>query len=716
MTNRKGRRYERSTALLYDCATKKFTYPETLSGMFPARFDDRPLWVVLKEDGLCTEEDAEQIRSIINETAVSDCPKALYQEFFIRNNGSEGRWYCLGFVSALPGISVTITVTDINDELVAAQRFKQRAEYDELTGILNRNAFCRKVDAIAKRNQEAVCAGKYAMVYLDVLRFKAINDMFGMEEGDRVLCYVAEVIGDLVGDAGCVCRIGSDRFAFFTNTYGEQLEPLLERLLQRLTTYKLPFVIACNMGIYVTEDAEVSAVAMMDRAILAQSKIKGSHTVKFNYFTEELRNDLLSEQEISGAMEEALAEEQFLVYYQPQFNHTTGGLVGAEGLVRWKHPERGLISPGLFIPIFERNGFITKLDLYVFEHVCSFLRNCMDRNIPVVPISSNFSRYDIFQPGFVEKLEELRIKYDIPVNYLRVEITESVVVGGSNRVNDIVKRLRECGYVVEMDDFGSGYSSLNVLREVDLDVIKLDMLFLSEKTDNNRGGTIISSIVRMAKWLDLPVIAEGVETMNQADFLRSIGCEYIQGYLYSRPLPEEEFEALLVKHTIEPTLLRENTGEMLRAHDFWDPKSQETLLFSSFVGGAAVFEYHNGTAEILRVNKKYLRELGMNLSERELIESDPFTFFDEENSRIYCETLRKAVETGEEEVCDTWRTISSSCCGDERICIRSAVHLIGHNGDRYLFCSVIRNVTSEKEYERMLLDNERRFKTAGEPG
>ena len=159
--------------------------------------------------------------------------------------------------------------------------------------------------------------------------------------------------------------------------------------------------------------------------------------------------------------------------------------------------------------------------------------------------------------------------------------------------------------MVEMDDFGSGYSSLNVLREVDLDVIKLDMLFLSEKTENNRGGTIISSIVRMAKWLDMPVIAEGVETMSQADFLKSIGCEYIQGYLYSKPLPEADFEELLKKHTVEPILLQESAEEMLYAYDFWEPWSQETLLFSNFVGGAAIFEYHNGIAEILRVNKKY---------------------------------------------------------------------------------------------------------------
>ena len=714
IADRTARVHERNELVLYDCVTGKFMYSETITRMFSATFDDRPLWDILKEDGLCAENVSEQIRSRIADISAANSPKVSYEEYFIGNSGQDGRWYSVGIISVVPRATVAITFMDINDEIVATQHFKLQAEYDELTGILNRNAFCRKVDALVQNHPKETVSGQYAMVYFDVLRFKAINDMFGMEEGDRVLCHAADLITRLIGKEELACRIDSDRFVFFTRTYGDSLEHLIDRLVDGLAAYKLPFAIACNVGVYVTVAQDVSAVSMMDRAILAQSKIKGSYTMKCNYYTEDMRNDLLSEQEISGIMEGALAEEQFLVYYQPQYNHVTGGLVGAEALVRWKHPERGLISPGLFIPIFERNGFITKLDLYVFGHVCAFLRKCMDQNLPVVPISSNFSQYDIFQPRFVEKLEELRMKYNVPVKYLRVEITESAIVGGSERVNEIVKRLRECGYVVEMDDFGSGYSSLNVLREVDLDVIKLDMLFLSEKANNNRGGTIISSIVRMAKWLDMPVIAEGVETIGQADFLRSIGCEYIQGYLYSKPLPEDEFEALLLKNRIDTAALQESKNQTVDAYDFWEPKSQETLIFSNFVGGAAIFECHNGKTEILRVNKKYLKELGMNLSEKELIESDPFTFFDEENRRIYSETLRRAVATGEEQECDTWRTLSSSCCGDEKICIHSNIRMIGHSGNHYLFYSMIRNVTTEKEYQKALLENERRFKAASE--
>lgn len=708
------KRCEDNLLISYDCRSGTFCYSPSFTEQFAAKFDNRPLWQIMEEDGLSSKETAEQFHSKITEMSIADIPKAQFEEYFIRNTGLVGKWYRVGFIASVPGAAITITFTDIDDEVLENERLRRRAEYDELTGLLNRNAFCRKVDAIAEKDPAGIAAGEYAMVYFDILRFKAINDMFGMKEGDRLLNYIADAILKGIKEDDLACRVGSDRFIFFVQASREELEGILEQLFDAFAKYDLLFEVTCNMGIYITQDAKKSAVSMMDRAILAQSTIKGSYTERCNFFTESLRNDLISEQEIAGIMAVALAEKQFVVYYQPQYNHSTGGLVGAEALVRWKHPERGLISPGVFIPIFEKNGFITRIDLYVFEQVCSFLRSCFDKGMTVVPISANFSRYDIFQPNFVETLEEIREKYDIPVRYLRIEITESAIVGGSQRVNEIVKNLRKCGYIVEMDDFGSGYSSLNVLREIELDMIKLDMLFLSEKSNSNRGGTIISSIVRMAKWLELPVIAEGVETVSQADFLRSIGCDYIQGYLYSKPLPQEEFEKLLSDGSVRKNVSESSFTETLSACDFWEPKSQETLIFSNYVGGAAIFEFHDGKIEILRVNKKYLSELGMNLTEKELIETNLLTLFDEENKKTYLAMLERAIASADEEECETWRTFSSFCCGDEKICVRSNVRIIGRNGDHYLFYAMIRNVTTEKEYYAEVHDNERRFKMASE--
>lgn len=703
---------DRNALIIYDCRTKEFTYTDTVKNHFGANFDTRPLWDIWLEDGLTSAATSEQLRSTLERIASEETPQIYFTKWSIKNVEGINKKYRVGFVCPIPGEVISITFTDIG---AGAKCDKvEETDYDELTGLLKRDAFSKAVVDKMLEDREKVAAGQYSLVYFDVIRFKAINDMFGMAVGDELLKYIADTITQYAEAGTIVSRLEADRFVIFMNCVGDKLEELLEEILGAIQQYELPFKITCNVGIYVTNEEILSVDSMLDRAVLAQSSIKGSYTSMYNYYTEALRKDMLSEQEISGIIGTALEEKQLVLYYQPQFNHATGMVVGAEALVRWIHPERGMISPGVFIPICEKNGFITEIDLYVFERVCEFVRKCMKKRMPIVPISSNFSQHDIFQPNFVEKLEEIRKKYDVPTEYLRVEITESVVAGGSQRANEIVKKLQECGYVVEMDDFGSGYSSLNVLKDIEMDIIKLDMMFLSGESDGRRGGTILSSMVRMAKWLGMPVIAEGVETAEQADFLQSIGCDYIQGYLYSRPLPEKEYVELLCKSSIGVTVSRLDLIDKLNAYDFWDPKSQETLIFSNYVGGAAIFEYQEGKVEVLRVNKKYLNEFCMNLSEKDLIEGDPMRFFDEENAKIYYDMLERAIRSGDEEECETWRTITSPCCGEDRICIRCNARMIGQSEGNYLFYAMIRNITVEKQHYAEIMDNVRRFKVASE--
>lgn len=274
--------------------------------------------------------------------------------------------------------------------------------------------------------------------------------------------------------------------------------------------------------------------------------------------------------------------------------------------------------------------------------------------------------------------------------------------------------MHDYGYVVEMDDFGSGYSSLNVLKDIELDVIKLDMMFMSEHSESKKGGTILSSIVRMAKWLRMPVIAEGVETIKQADFLRSIGCNYIQGYLYSKPIPEEEFVEMLSGSTVGIAVPQMRLIDTLNACDFWDPKSQETLIFSNYVGAAAIFDYHDGKVELLRVNQKYIQELGMNLSEKELVELDLMDAIEDSSKQIYAGMLERGIASMEEQECEVWCNIKSPCCGTERMCIRSTVKMIGKSDDNYLFYATIRNVTAEKNRFLELEDMDKRFRVASE--
>ena len=254
----------------------------------------------------------------------------------------------------------------------------------------------------------------------------------------------------------------------------------------------------------------------------------------------------MSEQELIDSFETALREKHIYACYQAQINHSTGRMVGAEALMRWRDPEYGMQYPVDFIPVLEKHDLIYQADIYLFESVCRFQKECIDRNILVIPISVNVSRHDIYRHDYVDEIENIRIKYNIPVKYLRIEITESSAIAGMELMTSVISHLHKLGYIVEMDDFGSGYSSLNILKNLDIDIIKLDMAFLRGEI-GGRGGIIINTIVQMAKWLGTPLIVEGVETAEQADYMKSIGCNYIQGYLYSKPMQEEEFRAEVEK-------------------------------------------------------------------------------------------------------------------------------------------------------------------------
>ncbi|MBR1470043.1 MAG: EAL domain-containing protein [Lachnospiraceae bacterium] len=421
----------------------------------------------------------------------------------------------------------------------------------------------------------------------------------------------------------------------------------------------------------------------------------------------------MTKQEYIDGFEKALREQHIYAVYQPQINHATGRCIGAEALMRWKDPESGVQYPSDFIPVLEESGLIFRADLYMFERACLLQKTCMEKGITPLPISVNMSRYDIIGHDFPQEIEQIRKRLAVPVRLLRIEITESSAIGGMDRINEILKQLHSYGYVVEMDDFGSGYSSLNVLKDLDIDVIKLDMRFLSGNI-GGRGGIIINSMVQMSKWLHTPVIAEGVETMEQADYMKSIGCNYIQGYLYSRPVPEEEYLKMISERDHEPVKAAMKLVETMDAGKFWDTDSMETLIFSNYVGGAAIFTYQNGKLELLRVNAKYVKEIGMNISEKEFLRSDPWRYMNLENHKLYDKTIQKAIASGEEESCETWREFSSDCCGDDRICIRTSLRVIGRAGEQYLFYAMIQNVTAEKKRYMELFSSEQRFRHASE--
>ena len=425
------------------------------------------------------------------------------------------------------------------------------------------------------------------------------------------------------------------------------------------------------------------------------------------------RRYFMNKNEILENTEQAFEEEQFLVYFQPQYNYTTKRIIGAEALVRWPHPVYGMQSPGDFIPVYESSGYITRLDLYVFEKICVFLRKCIDKNIRIVPVSFNVSRYDVYGGNFIEDIEAIRKRYGIPVTYFRIEITESSLVGGNEYMVRIVENFHSLGYVVEMDDFGSGYSSLNVLKDVEVDIIKLDMIFMRGKI-GGRGGIIINSIIKMANWLGTPIIAEGVETIDQADYLQSIGCTYIQGYLFSKPVTEDEYIKMLKSTKTCELSAGMKLIDKLDAENFWNYESVETLIFNNLVGGAAVISYENGKIETLRVNQNYLKALGMNMEQQEVVLYQKNLGFDKKNTKIYIDTIKRAIKSKEDETCRTWRPVYSPCCGEDMLYIESTMRVIGKNDSQTLLYVLIRNLTDDYRKFQNLAESEKKFRMASE--
>ena len=476
------------------------------------------------------------------------------------------------------------------------------AEHDDLTDLYNKQKFYKCVRERLDDDPE----GSYAIIMWDTDNFKIFNDTLGVEAGDKLLRDIADALRETSSEDTIYARYEADKFVICAKTDAGRIQKSVDTALEWFENYHTFFKLTGRIGIYVIEDTSLEVSIMCDRALLAIRSIKESYTTRVAYYDNKIRDKIIEEQELSNDMNQALANDEFVLHFQPQYNYATNELVGAEALVRWQHPTKGLLYPDSFIPLFERNGFISALDKYVWEKSCQYLHSWLNNNKKMVPVSVsvNISRRDIDNPELCDELTALVKKYGLPKSSLKLEITETAYVDNPEHLIELVGEPQDRGFTLEMDDFGSGYSSLNTLKDVPVDVLKLDTKFLSKSKDDSRRGNILSSVIRMAHRLNLPVIAEGVETKEQADYLKSIGCHFMQGYLFSRPMPADDFEKLLVDlKTGKTDMYKDIEYDGVAA--FWDPSAQMTLLFNSFVGGAAIFEYHSGRLEILRANDEY---------------------------------------------------------------------------------------------------------------
>lgn len=581
--------------------------------------------------------------------------------------------------------------------LCESSRIVNNLLLDKLTGIYNREAFIKEAEARIKSHS----AGFYVLSCLDIENFKMLNDHYGTEKGDEVLKYVAASISRCVEKwGGICCRFMADKFAVLYPTAHMDSEDNLENHhVLTLPPCLEGHSIKLRVGRYIVDDTSLPVSMIYDRATLAEGSIKGRYDEYIAVYNESMRDRLLREQQIIGEMHRALEEKHFEVWFQPQYNHVSGKRIGAEALVRWRHPEKGLISPADFIPIFERNGFIYELDKFVWKTVCGYLRRWTDEEKYPLPVSVNVSRYDMYQPDFYDFITGLMEKYRLPMDMLCLEVTESAFSVSAEQIIQVVRDLRSVGFTVEIDDFGSGYSSLNILKDVPAGVLKLDMHFLAGANTSQRGGRILESIIRMARWLDMPVIAEGVETKAQADYLCTLGCERIQGYLYARPMPAAEFEKLPIEKTREE-LYELRTIKYLGGDAFWNPDSIETMVFSHFSGGACIFEIKNYRLELLRINSEFPKAFRTTLSEREILRLEPFSSLNKEEKARLLDTISRAVDSGMPEECEIFSTLYS----EPGEYVHFTIRLVASNDDRYLFYGYVENITAQRLAEKKAKD------------
>ena len=445
---------------------------------------------------------------------------------------------------------------------------------------------------------------------------------------------------------------------------------------------------------------------MYDRASIALSTVKGNYLNRTGRYDAGMKKKMEDDQVLLSEVQRALDNREFIFYAQPQCNMLTGKIIGLESLVRWNHPVRGIVQPGEFIPLLESNGFITNLDLYVWDMVCGRLHDWIAAGHKPIPIAVNVSRIDIYSMNVTNTFAELTSRYEIDPALLAIEITESAYAEDYNLIRQVVIDLRNAGFTVFMDDFGSGYSSLNMLKDVNVDVIKIDTKFLDmNEYSQNRGMGILETIVRMARLTQLRVIAEGVEKKEQVDFLRNVGCIYGQGYYYYRPMPIEQFEPLLLhEENVDYRGIQAHQLEELRLEDLVNKDVTSEAILNNMLGGMALYDVCGEKIELLSVNEGYYRVTGCNPIDLEERRKFIMAQIHEDDQGKVLELFEAACRNplkGSEGIIRRYRL------SGELMWISLRIFFLKERDDHRLFYGSVSDVTKVKRQEERLASSQR---------
>ena len=561
---------------------------------------------------------------------------------------------------------------------------------DVQTGLLNMTSFMKNADELIRKNPDK----SYVIFQGDINRFKVVNNLYGFNTGNEVLKVVANTLKNAVAKEGLCARLGGGTFCICM----ENLEDNIKRILD-ITSFDckhlgIEFPVTMRFGVYASNDTNMELTEMMNCATLCTDVNISSFQNTYTFYNDTYRKNKLQEVEITSKIQKALDNHEFSIWFQPQYKSNSGELVGAEVLCRWNSQDGKVIFPEIFIPVAEKNGFVKKIDMEVWRMAFSTMGRWIKNGIRLLPLSINISRVSLENDNFIYNIMNLARDYDVPPRLIHFEITETAYMDNPQNMISRINKLRNLGYKIAMDDFGSGYSSLNTLKDMPIDILKLDMGFLKEQSNMDKGGKIISSLSQMAQNLGYETIAEGVETQEQANFLKGIGIDVIQGFLYSKPIQESKYIELLSSQHKIIEVERQETEQFQEVNNFYNVNSNESFIFDKFLGPAAIFDFNqkNNKLQLLRVNQKALKICGLGNITNGKLQRFLKNFASKESKDIFIENIKKSIKFNSESV---GLFKEKDFANNDQLFIKFHTSIIYQKEDIYTIFVLLEDITDE---------------------
>ena len=563
------------------------------------------------------------------------------------------------------------------------EEYRRKLYFDDLTGLLSSQGFRAEAPMYLRTHP----GKKFIIVTGNINGIKTINDLYNFNIGSQVIAYVARMLISIVNGYGICARLGGNIFVLCMEDSPESLRRLMAIRYFDCGEMGINMPVTVRFGICPI-DGMTDISRVVNYASFAMQKSTDRTRNTFIKYDENMSAEIKTESAITSQMRQAMYNNEFTMYLQPQYSCSNGDLIGAESLCRWIKKDGSTVSPGVFIPIFEKNGFIKKLDRFMWEFAFKQVKKWTDAGIRPVPISVNISRVNLASDDIIDDIKKLHDTYPVDESLIHFEITESAYMEDQSALIRRISKIREMGYKIAMDDFGSGYSSLNTLKDIPIDILKLDMGFIAGESNVEKSGSIIGSVIRMAHSIGLITIAEGVETDEQTEFLKSMGSDVIQGYVFARPMPINEFEKIMRKHSIL-TIHARLSNEGSEFDSLFKRNSSGLRVFENYMGPAAVFCYEPGKLRVVRTNYMMIDMLGFrDLSGMEFAR----TFdkgIDAEGRKNAGEAVLRAIK-GENGAVMTFGYLRPD---GKKITVRGRVWYLGINGDLPLIYTVCDDVT-----------------------